>query len=395
MKKSASSRFRQNAVLAVCSLIIAAFFYPLMLHMIQFPASDIYLHTEFADLISLRTPSTWFYPIAHPLWHFVVRFLRLFGMPFNHAGVLFTTLIKIAELLAVNWFYTRQLSKRIDGVWISLLSFVTVMVSAICIPWINPHVYLNAGTPNTWHSPTQILMIFWMLLSVFFLSSSYDRQLKFPGNECDLTWKKAAVFSVFLVACLLSKPLFILCFFPGAAIYFLIQWIHNPRFTRYYIRLLISLIPTFLFIILPANTYFGAETDSGIQFIFNPQLIADTVQAALLTNAFPFVVLLINRKKQTSTITPITLWTYACACLINAFLCETGFRADHGNFGWAMLGSAMLLWVIAIPQYVEMVLENQTKSGKRINVACGVLLAWHFFSGIYYIYYLFTSGKWY
>ena len=55
----------------------------------------------------------------------------------------------------------------------------------------------------------------------------------------------------------------------------------------------------------------------------------------------------------------------------------------------------MALWVIAIPQYVEMVLENQTKSGKWINVACGVLLAWHFFSGIYYIYYLFTSGKWY
>jgi len=363
--------------------------------MIQFRESDIYLHTEFASMISLRTPSTWFSPIAHPLWHFPVRFLLLFGMPFDHAGVLFTTLVKVAEFLAINWFYHKKLAHLFNRIWIPLLSIVTVIVSAICLPWINPYVYQNAGTPNTWHSPTQLMMIFWMLISVFFLSNSYDRQLKLVGNNCDLSWKRVIVFSLFLVFCLLSKPLFILSFFPGAAIYFLFQWICHPNFSRYYIRLLISLIPTLLFLLLPATTYFGAESNSGIQFFVNSQTIENTLRAALMTNAFPFAILLLNRKKQSSSLTPIILCTYVCACLIRILLHETGSRADHDNFVWAMLGTSMLLWVIAVPQYMEMLQDSQSKSKKIINTACGTLLTWHFLSGVYYIYYLFTSGKWY
>lgn len=393
--KKYSSFFRAPVlVLTVLCVLLFVTSYSLMHWMILVPNSDLNIHALQADGIAFSPIHTWFQKIAHPFWHFSVLFFRMIGVPFSHAGVFVTAVTKVLHLIMISWFYHRMLKGTVRDVWIPVLAFITVIVAAIRIPSINPNVYINAGTPNPWHSPTQLMVMFWMMPCVYFLTSSYDRQLQ-SGSGCTLSWKQELLFSTLLLASVVSKPVFVQCFFPGAAIYFLFQWIRHPQYTRFYIRLLLSLIPTILFMLLQLNSYFGPESNSGFCFVFDAKQITDSLIAALLTNAFPIFVLTFTDKKQYGSARPIVVLTALAAFAENCFLGETGIRAQHGNWGWAILAASWLLWIISVPPYVKMLRQEQTVRTLLFSIPSSLLLTWHFCSGVYYLYYLFTSGIWY
>ncbi|MEG0513813.1 MAG: hypothetical protein RR653_13980, partial [Clostridia bacterium] len=74
---------------------------------------------------------------------------------------------------------------------------------------------------------------------------------------------------------------------------------------------------------------------------------------------------------------------------------ESGRRASDGNFGWGMMGAALMLWVVALIRFAKVNHEDFGRT-HRIGVKHCVgwlLLGWHLLSGIYYIYYLCTSGN--
>jgi len=394
MNKKSFQTKKENILLAVLCILLLGISYPLMHWMILVQNSDLNIHALNADSIAFNSVQTWFQTIAHPFWHFCVLFLRMLGFPFDHAGVIVTAVTKVLLMLVVNWFYRYYLKNSVKPVLIPFLSFITVIVAAVRVPSVNPNVYINAGSPNPWHSPTQIMMMFWMMLCVFFLSDSYDRQLKLQ-TEYHLSWKQVLLFSMLLLASLLSKPVFVQCFFPGAAIYFLYQWIKHPQLTRYFIRLLLSLIPTVLFMLLQLNSYFGTASGSGLIIAFDPDYIFICVRTALLLNAFPLFVLLFSGQRKSGSLQPIVILSNICALAESCFFRESGIRANHGNWDWAVLAASFLMWVVAVPQYVQMLQQKQTWRTILRNILATVLLTWHFASGVYYLYYLFTSGIWY
>lgn len=381
-------------VLLVCSAILIGISFPLTYDQLWNEETDFYQHAMDADLILIDDFENWYPIIGHPLWH-LCTVLLTDSLGSDYAGTTVTVVMKLAQFLIICWFYDRCLRDKINRIFCPMLALATVLVSAVCIPSVNPQVYVNAGTPNVWHSPTQTMVLFWMLLCVMFLSSSYTRQLQPDRTRCDLTWYRMLFFAIILAISTLAKPVFVQAFFPGAALYFLFQWIRHPKHTGYYIRLLCTLIPTIALILLQMTAYYGEEAQTGLLLFFNPDQILYTVRIALLINAFPLFVTLTNPGKQKNPFSALCLFTFAAAWLECAFIRETGVRSTHGNFDWALMATSLLVWVNAVPQFIEMLREKKSAKTLCLNITAGVLFAWHLLSGVYYLYLLYTAGIWF
>jgi len=394
MKKNSCFIERCNIVLFVLCIVLATITCSLMVAMTQAPGSDLLCHTAEAENVGSLPIEIWSRNTAHPLWHFCVLFLHSLGVPMVYAAVSINVVIKVVAMLLVYWYYQRLLKDFIHPALIAVLSFISVLVAAVRIPSINPNVYVYGGSPNPWQNPTQYMVTIFMLPCVFFLSHTYDTQIE-NQLSCTLSWKQVVAFSLLLVLSLLAKPVFVQCFFPGAALYFLYQWIKHPNLTRYYVRLLISLIPTIPLILLQMNSYFGADSGSGVRaFIEIPHLKTE-LRAAFLINVFPIFVLFCTARKQKGSIIPIVVLTTLCACAENCFLGETGSRYADGNWGWGILAASLLLWIVSIPAYVKALCRNKDWKSILFGFVATILLLCHLASGVYYIHYLLTSGRWF
>ena len=390
------SHISHYVVLLICCLLLLSVSYPLIYDQLWNMDTDFYQHAMDADLILIDDFENWYPIIGHPLWHLcTVLMYELDIVGSDHAGAIVTAAMKLAQMLIIWWIYDHGLRQKINRCWCPVLALITVLVSAICIPSINPQVYVNAGSPNVWHSPTQTMVLFWMILCVCFLSSSYDRQLKLENGKCDFNLLRMLAFSVMLILSTLAKPVFVQAFFPGAAVFFLIQWIRRPKYTRYYIQLLCSLIPVIAVILFQMTAYYGEQSETGMLFFVNIKQILYTLRLALMLCAFPIFVVVCNRKNHRSTFNSLSIFTFAAACLECAFIRETGLRSTHGNFDWAVMATSLLVWVSAMPQFVDLLREKRSAKSIAVNLVGTLLLTWHLISGIYYLYLLYTAGIWF
>lgn len=82
----------------------------------------------------------------------------------------------------------------------------------------------------------------------------------------------------------------------------------------------------------------------------------------------------------------MSLVGYFIGFLEFSFFVETGFKLTHCNFSWPLMSGMLLLWVISGAKLVE---RTERPDGDWKNVAVvtvgWILLAVHFFSGLYYI----------
>lgn len=116
-----------------------------------------------------------------------------------------------------------------------------------------------------------------------------------------------------------------------------------------------------------------------------------TLLCVLLMQAFPLYAFAVSRKAvRRDTLFWLTLGLNAVSVLEFLFLGESGRRAGDGNFGWGMMGAAMMSWVVGLSAYFQ---ARSAKALSRFKALGGdLLLGWHLISGVYYIVYLFTSG---
>ena len=389
------SRLSYYGVLLLCCALLVGVSYPLIYEQLWNMETDFYQHAMDADLILIDDFENWYPIIGHPLWHLCTVLMYKLDFGSDHAGAIVTVVMKLSQMLIISWFFDRELRDKISRIWAPVLALITVLVSAVCIPSINPQVYVNAGSPNVWHSPTQTMVLFWMILSVAFLSSSYDRQLQIENGKCDFNLLRMLCFSVMLILSTLAKPVFVQAFFPGAAVFFLFQWIRHPKHTRYYIQLLCSLIPVIAVILFQMTAYYGEQSETGMLFFINMDQILYTLRMALMLCAFPIFVMIFNRKNRKGTFHSLSIFTFAAACLECAFIRETGLRSTHGNFDWAVMANSLLMWVSAMPQFVDLLREKRSAKSIVVNTAGILLLAWHLLSGVYYLYLLYTAGIWF
>ena len=372
--------------------------------------SDLGIHTDWALEGDFLNPRTFFRHGAHPMWHMMVALIALTGMPVKLSAALITALLKTAGLRLIHRLMTAYWGERFNAWRIILAAFACAMVSALCLPPINPAVYIGVGSPNPWHSPTQMIVLVFMFLCVPYTAYCYaefQRRLPQEGRGVSLPRKQAALLSALLVLSLAAKPTFMQTFLPAACLYFLGQWIRHPRNSRYFGQMILAVLPAVLLMVLQYLYYFGVIVPSQGNMILDAAWVKvwPRLRAVLLVEAFPLYVLALCLFKGLwknlwkDPLMALTLLMNAVGVLEYLILGEDGRRASDGNFGWGMMGAALMFWVMMMIRFHSLWAEEKAKRGSgqpgigvaSAYVAGTVLLLWHAASGMYYVGFLLST----
>ena len=176
------------AMMAVAVMMVVG--YAVFFALAQRPASDISIHASWASEGDFTNLRSFFHHGAHPLWHMMVAAVLLTGLPLTQSAALVTTLCKGAEV----WLLV-TLSAQIIGRkgWLAAFcGMLTATVSALLINTINPQVYWGIGSPNPWHSPTQMTVMVLMLICVPLTAryvEDFQRQLPELGVKANISWR--------------------------------------------------------------------------------------------------------------------------------------------------------------------------------------------------------------
>lgn len=410
--------------------------------------SDIGIHAAWAAEGDFLRPRTFLRHGAHPLWHVLVAFFMLFGLPVKLAAALVTAALKTAEVWLLHRLMSLYLKDYARPRAITLAAVCCALVSGLWVPWVNPTVYLGVGTPNTWHSPTQMIAMVMMLLCVPYtahLYAEFERQegagqgegagprevrrgrSSSKGIHIDgRSWaggafarwrkqfpqapqrsaaplgtavapRKVAALGAMLFVSLLAKPTLMQAFLPAAGLYFLYQWIRHPGSSRFFLQVLLGVSPAIVFMILQYLFYFGIIVPSQGNMVLELswEKAGRVFLGALLMRAFPLFALLACARPRDfkNPLLPLTLLLDAVSILEFLLLGEDGRRAADGNFGWATMGAALMLWAVTLPLFLRAYFQAK-KAGEGLNpkylLGFG-LLVWHLASGLYYVIYLLTT----
>ncbi|NCB35822.1 MAG: hypothetical protein EOM58_07235 [Clostridia bacterium] len=393
--------------LAVALMMVLS--YAVFFALAQRPGSDISIHATWAAEGDFAHPRSFFHHGAHPLWHMVVAAVLLTGLPLAQSAALVTTLFKGAEV----WLLV-TLAAQIIGRkgWLAALSGMLIATaSAVLIVSINPTVYGGVGSPNPWHSPTQMAVMVLMLLCVPLTAryvEAFRQQLPELGAKANISWRQVAVLAVFLVMSLAAKPTFMQAFLPAACLYFLVMWIRKPKNSPFFLRMIAAAAPAVLVMIFQYLYYFGIIVPSQGEMVLQISWakVGEVAQSVWMTRAFPLFVLLAftDREAWRSPLLQLTLVMDIVSILEMLLLGETGRRATDGNFNWAMMGSALMLWAVTLPLFARQLLgswhrkkaaaSGQPYLANPLWVEIGrwsigsALLIWHLVSGGCYLVYL-------
>ena len=370
------------------------------------PQSDIAIHTLWAGQATLADWKSFIRQAAHPLWRICVFVLMQTGLSANGSALLFTALCKGLETWALVVLARRLIGR---GGWeAALCGLVASVVASVWVPWVNPAVFLGGGSPNPWHSPTQIALMAPMIVSVSWLAMAQER---YTLSRETVSRRDSLLIAALLLASALIKPSFLQAFLPAAGLYYLVRWIRDPKGSRYYLRLLLVAAPAVLAIVLEFLFYFGGvvEGQGGMTVLVSGEKTLAVLRLVLLSQLFPLFALAAfgNRETLRQPLFSLTLLLDAVAIVQMLVLSETGYRAQDGNFGWAVMGASLMLWAVTLPLYwyrasawvkrlraaaegAPHVVSHPRAERAKI-VAGAALLLWHLASGIGYCVYLLAS----
>ena len=380
-------------LLLLCTAGLFWFSYRLFALLCYRPSSDLSIHMTWAGECSFSDWRSFFHHAAHPMWHMLVTLAKgLFGFSLEQTAAAVTALCKAAEFVLIALLFFREETLR--GWRAVLAALCCVLVSSLRLSFYNPTVYLGVGTPNTWHSPTQMISMVWMLLCVPYVARCYDDGMALTGTEHSrLNWKRQALLCLLLLGSLAAKPTFMQTFLPAACLFYLVQWIRRPKATPFVVQTLLWVLPAVALMVLQFLYYFGiiVPYQSGMVLEMSWAKLGSVLLATLLIQAFPLYALWVCRRQKKDTLFWLTLWMDVTGVVEFLILGESGRRAADGNFGWGLMGAALMLWVVMLPRFLRDIRERGKPSPAHW-AGLGLLL-WHLGSGIYYLYYLVTSGN--
>lgn len=368
--------------------------FALFMRLLQHPTSDISIHTHWAGECTFSDLTTFVRHGAHPMWHVLVTLVTLLGVPLNIASALVTTAAKVAEVWLIHRLFSVALHNRLSRNAITLFSAVCASVMCICLPFYNATVYAGVGSPNTWHSCTQLMAMVFMLICVPYTAYCYDcfsHQLLARGEDACISWRQSVTLGILVFLSLLAKPTFMQAFLPAACLYFLWQWIRHPRNSRFFVRVILCVLPAVIFMIFQFLYYFGIIVPWQASMVVEAsgsKFISTFIRVGLIM-AFPIYTLIVCRRQKADTCFVLTLVFNAVAILEFLILGENGRRAADGNFGWGMMGASLMLWVVCLIRFLK---DAQWKKPAPRHIPGWILLGWHLLSGVYYVIYLFVTG---
>lgn len=355
--------------------------------------SNIAADFNFADLHTITSR------LAYPLWHICVACLYQLGMPLAWASPVVCALFKTLTFIFAQRILVGCCRGKVNENWLTLAAVGLLIVTGVYIQGYNYGVYRKVGSPNVWHNPTQQAVIAVMLLCVPYLTHcwyEFERRLPKEGDQTLLPWGKVLALAVLLMASLACKPTVMQALLPAAFAFFLAQLLRRPRNWRYFGQIVLAFMPAAAYFLLQYLYYTGVvvEYTSGAEFGVTAESCWLAVRNTLMMSAFPLYAVCVSKKglMKDKTVVLALLMTLFSVLEAMAFR-ETGMREGHGNFTWAANSSSFFLWVVMTGSYLrDFALDVKAGAmslGRKAVYGVGwALMAWHLYSGLYYIYFL-------
>lgn len=388
--------------------------------------SDLYKHAviasefNFLDLHSITSR------LAYPLWHIAVAALYQVGIPLGWAAAVVCGVCKALLYLLTRRYLLVMTHQRVSSALITLCAFFLMLVTSVRVPSINDWVYRGVGSPTVWHNPTQLAVLATALLCVPYTLHcwyTFEEKQKTQGSKAMLPWRQVIILAILLMLNLSSKPTFMQAMIPAAAIFFLVEWIRHPKNSRFFMQMILAFLPAAAYFLLQYLYYTGVVVPftSGVEIGVTVQDAWIAVRNMLLMAAFPlFALICCYRPGMFKDRTLVLCVLMVAISVLEAmFFRETGVRENHGNFQWASMSSAFMLWVVMLPKFLEAIglywedrlrlqedsklgtvssqvlAQTRTKLHVRSLLFLGgfILLMWHVYSSFYYISHLLRTGN--
>lgn len=357
------------------------------------PGSDLSDHLEWAKELTVKDAAVQLLTGENRLWHICVKTLiRYGGFRDIYAACAVTAGSSALTYGVLCCLFGRTLEVT-DRRMVPVATLALCLVGPIYLPWYNEQIYMGQGSPNVWHSPTQLmvrpfaLITFWMTICIY-------QRLREGGWPAKVFrgWGEAAAFAGILVLGVWAKP----CYFQGAVpalgLLMIIDLIRSRgKAFPFCLKLAAAHIPAALLTVLRFYTAFYAdEAGEGVEFAFldvwrhNSKSVLVSI---LLLCAFPLFVAVVDRKRFFSRLDgQFALAVMAANGLYKACLAENGVRRYHGNFSWGWNLAVMLVWTVALKEFVHLMNSRELSEREYKVAAYGgwTLLALHLLTGIVY-----------
>lgn len=343
--------------------------------------SDFFIHNyEALDISNFIE-----FKITYPIYHILVLiFYKIGEVLFPTSVLLEVASATVMGLIAIIvYLFTCKIMGQYNAKKPELLSFVVCTASAIWCPFYNIHIYLGQGSPNTWHSPTNIIVKPFAIL-VFFRVSNLLNKIKI-GKKISIN--EFFEISILLVLSNLAKPNFYQGFIPALFLYVVFMVIQTGlKSIKYYLALGLSIVPATILIVfqLFSNFFTGGGTSGegiGIGWFLVPKLYTPSIIISLmLLLCFPICFTIIYGKYLKRIDLKLAWIYFVVSYLEYGLLYEKGTRFSHGNFGWAYLLSSFILFIITTGLFFSKFDFRK----KKDKILLGVWLL-HGASGIIYI----------
>lgn len=343
--------------------------------------TDLFIHNHEALDLSNMTQLKLTYPLYHLMLLMVYKVGKLLFpvlMSLEVASAIVMGFIEVSIYLLANKVLDKYGVEKSEFV-----SFILCIITAIWLPFYNINIYLGQGSPNTWHSPTNMIVKPFAIL-VFFMAVNLLRKIK--TNE-EISMKEYILFSFLLVLSALAKPSFYQGFIPALFLYIVFTLIYSSfKYVKECFILGFSVVPATILVLFQMFSNFLTGTGNsgggiGIGWFLVPKLYAPNISISLLLLiAFPICFTFL-KKDYLKRLDMKLAWNYFIISYLEyGLLYEKGARFTHGNFGWAYSLAAFILFTVTTGLFFGSFKKERTQDKILLSV-------WliHGISGMLYI----------
>ncbi len=319
----------------------------------------------------------------------------------NYAGLsIFMALLVAATVIAGFFFISFLLDRENCGVerWKrQLASFCVLFSGPIYVPGLHEHFYSGTWPKYAWHSPTEIAMVLFAIISLHLFIRMFDDYMEHISFA---NWLGLVL--AFFLSCW-AKPNFILVFAPVLLIIMLIELIRRREygFMHRVVRIVMmgsTIIPAGIFILILNRLEFSGDDDGGIAVNIG-YFLKDIDHPAVMIIcciAFPLFVLLFNLRKLGDIALASSLGCFVAGTAEYLILVEAGSRINHGNFGWSRQVGEYLFFAVAVALFIGNWKDKSFLGSKpairKIYLVIGfILLAAHVVSQLLYVMLIMTG----
>jgi uncharacterized membrane protein YidH (DUF202 family) len=314
--------------------------------------------------------------------------------------------LMVALIILANYAYLHYLTKEkcTDRTAIQIASLAGPFYGSMYIPGIHEFFYKKSFPSFSWHSPTQLVMLFASVLALLFFIKMYEKSDEYVSVKY---WILTMLFGALSSY---AKPSFILNMITGMIVIFLVDLFKTSADKRAerFKRLVImgtSLIPAGCCILLVIKSTFRGNDHShraGVDMTFENILNNDHLLMAVISGlALPIIVWAVNYKLIGTKRYSMPFMIFVMGILQWAPFVETGARASHGNFSWGKEAGCYFLFLtslaIAINNWYDR--ENFMKDkpiARNIYFAViSILFVWHIGSQLVYFYLVYSGRSFY